>query len=703
MFIEACILSAGLKAGSALYKKIKSEIFQKSLLVPKLELWNEKGLGLGNDNTPELLNNSVPGVRNAKEKNFRYTDETENESECLPAIRVNELSNTEIDGHLTVTSVCSVLTGTGKLLYPPLVPLGLIGLVYPLSGMIRRAYEGLFKEHKVNMEVMNFILLSGLLSTGYYFTACFVFWSYYLSLKLLNRIEDSTRQNLGAVFENQLRSAWIVRNGTEIEVPFDSLQAGDIAAVKAGEIIPADGFITEGIASVDQHILTGESCPSEKGPGEPVFASTLVLTGAVRIRIEKSGKDTVVANIGEILKRTVDFKTTVQSKGEKIADQSVVPTLAAGIAALPLTGPVGALAVLNSYIGSDVRILVPLSTLNFLKIASRDGILIKDGRVLELLTQTDTVVFDKTGTLTLEQPYVREIHICGGYKEAEVLRYAAAAENRQTHPIARAILEKASADEIHPEDIADAKYEIGYGIRVKFADKIIRVGSARFMESEGIEIPGAINDLMQRCHESGHSLVMVARGEHLAGAIELETGARPEVRDIIRQLKNRGKSLYILTGDSETPARILAEDLGIENCFAEIFPEQKAEIIEQLQKEGRSVCFVGDGINDSVAMKKAHVSVSLSGASTVATDTANIILMDGTLNQLDKLFGLAQEFDKNVTASLLMTVAPGLVNIGSVFVLHTGIYFSVVLLYLLALPAGVANSFLPLISEHKPT
>jgi Cu2+-exporting ATPase len=567
--------------------------------------------------------------------------------------------------------------------------------------MIRRAYEGLFKEHKVNMEAMNFILLSGLVSTGYYFTSCFVFWSYYLSLKLLNRIEDSTRQNLGAVFEKQPRSAWIVRNGTEIEVPFDSLQAGDIAAVKAGEIIPADGFITEGIASVDQHILTGESCPLEKGPGDPVFASTLLLTGSIRIRIEKSGKDTVVAKIGEILKRTVDFKTTVQSKGEKIADQSVVPTLAAGIVALPLTGPVGALAVLNSYIGSDVRILVPLSTLNFLKIASRDGILIKDGRVLELLVKTDTVVFDKTGTLTLEQPHVREIHVCDGYSDAEVLRYAATAENRQSHPIARAILEKASAYEIHPENIADAKYEIGYGIRVRISDALIRVGSARFMESEGIEIPGAIKDLMHCCHENGHSLVMVAREEHLAGAIELEAAVRPEVREIIRQLKNRGKSLYILTGDSEKPARILADDLGIENCFAEVFPEQKAEIIEQLQKEGRSVCFVGDGINDSVAMKKAHVSVSLRGASAVATDTASIILMDGTLNQLDRLFGLAQNFNSNVNTSLLMTIVPGLINVGSVFILHTGIYFSVFLLYLLALPAGMANSFLPLIKNSK--
>jgi len=599
MFLEVCLLSCGLHAGSELYKKIRNTKIRSRINKIKNSL------------TAEIRGTTNEIAQPSLERDSRCADETESESEYLPATRVNQLNNAQIDKHLAVTSVSTALTAAGKIFYPPLVPLGLLGLVYPLSGMIKGAYEGLFKEHKVNLEVMNCILLSGMMLTGYYFTGCLVFWLYYGSLKLLNKIEDNTRQNLGDIFENQPRSAWIVRSGTEVEVPFDSLLAGDIAAVKAGEIIPADGLITEGNASIDQHILTGESRPLEKGPGEPVFASTLVLAGRIRVRVEKSGKDTVVANIADLLNRTVDFKTTVQSKGERIADQSVLPTLAASAVALPLTGPAGALAVLNSYIGADVCILAPLSTLNFLKTASRDGILIKDGRALELLVGTDTVVFDKTGTLTLEQPHVRKIHACDGYRETGVLKYAAMAENRQTHPIARAILEKAGECEIHPGDADDARYEVGYGIRVRLADKIIRVGSARFMETEGIEIPGKINDLMHRCHDNGHSLVMVSEGKHLAGAVELHTAVRPEVRDIISRLRKRGKSMYIITGDHEKPARILAENLGIENYFAETLPEQKAQIVEMLQKQGRSVCFIGDGINDSVAMKKAHVSVSL--------------------------------------------------------------------------------------------
>ncbi|MDM8526211.1 heavy metal translocating P-type ATPase [Desulfococcaceae bacterium HSG8] len=684
MFIEVCLISCVMLAASEGYKKIRNA-----------KIINRIKSSLGTE-IRDTTNKIASSARSSLKRDSRY-DETKSESEY----RTNELSNTQIDKCLALTSVSTALTAAGKIFYPPLVPIGLLALIYPFSNIIKRAYEGLFKKHKITVEFIDSILLPGMILTGYYFISCFVFWLYYLSMKLLNKIEDNTRQNFFGIFENQPCSVWIVINGVEVEVPFDSLHAGDIAVVGAGEIIPADGIITEGIASVDQHILTGESQPLEKGPDEPIFASTLVLAGKIRIRVEKSGQDTLVGNIANILKCTVDFKSTIQSKGEIIAERAALPTLAAGVVALPLIGPVGALAVLNCYIGDYIRILAPLSTLSFLKTASMKGILIKDGRSLELLGRTDTVVFDKTGTLTLEQLYVRKVHTYDGYNETRVLKYAVMAEKGQSHPIARAILEKADECEI-AGDVDDARYEIGYGISVRFADKVIRVGSARFMEMEGIQIPGKINDLMHCCHDNGHSLVMVSEDKHLAGAIELHSVVRPEARDIIARLRKRGKSLYMITGDHQKSARILAEDLGIKNYFAETFPEQKAQIIADIQRQGRSVCFIGDGINDSIAMKKAHVSVSLSGASTVATDTANIILMDGTLNHLDSLFGLARDFDRNVSRSLAITVAPGLINTGCVFLLHTGIYFSVTMEFL-SLPAGIANSFLPLTQSAKET
>ncbi|MBF0376202.1 MAG: heavy metal translocating P-type ATPase [Desulfamplus sp.] len=682
MFIEAVLLSSLLFGGSKLYEKIIKPDKKKNKINK-----SEKSL-------------SFYTVKEKEITDLKSSVEIADRSEISELTRQNQFDNTTINKYLTVISVSTLMTVAGRIFYAPLIPLGVLGLLYPYTGIVRRAYNGLVNEKKIKMPVMGAILLPGMILTRYYFTTCFSLMLYYTSLKLLNKIEDNSRQNVVNFFENQPGFVWIVKDGIEIEIPFESLRTGDIASVKAGESIPADGIITEGTASVDQHILTGESMPLEKGAGDPVFASTVVLSGRLLFRVEKSGKETVVANIADILNRTVDYKTGIQSKGEKITDQSIVPTMALSVAALPVAGPAGMLAVLNSYIGADVSILVPLSTLNFLKAASNNSILIKDGRSLELLSKIDTVVFDKTGTLTIEQLVVLRIHTCDGLDETKILLFAAMAEQRQTHPIAKAILKKARECGINPGNVGEAFYEIGYGIRVRISDTVIRVGSVRFMEMEGIEIPDKINDIISGTLDSGNSLVMVAKENRLVGAIELHPTVRPEVRSIINSLKKRNKSLYIISGDNTNHVKIMAEELGIDNYFSEIFPEQKAQIIEQLQKEGRSVCFIGDGINDSIAMKKAHVSVSLSGASTVATDTANIILMDGTLCNLDKIFEIAKDFDKNINTALAISIVPGIMNIASVFFLNTGIYFALGLYYIF-LPLGVGNSFVPMIKYKK--
>lgn len=628
-------------------------------------------------------------------------DRNQEQPKHLPAINENKPNNVQVNKYLAVTSISLLLTSIGALFYPPLIVFGVLGLAYPLTGIVKRACIGLVYEKKVKMEVMGSILFPGMVLSGFYCTACFAFWMYYLSQKLLIKIEDDTRQNLIGIFGDQPRFVWIVRDGVEVEMPFDSLRIGDVVAVQSGGTIPADGTITEGSASIDQHVLTGEAQPLEKEPGDLVFALTTVLAGNIRIRVEKSGKDTVVSNIVDMLNKTIDFKSTMQSKGEMISDFSVIPTLALSAAAYPVSGHVGSFAALNSYVGGDVRLFIPMSTLNFLRLSSRNGILIKDGRALEMLTKADTVVFDKTGTLTLDQPYVSSIYPCNGFNETDVLYYAASAENRQTHPIAKAIIEKTRECGISlSTDMDDTSYEMGRGIRVTMSGSVIRVGSQRFMEIEGIKIPKAIQGIIYNSHNSGHSLVLASKDDLVLGTIELQATIRPEIKDIIGQLRNRGKSMYIITGDHEKPSRMLANELGIENCFSEVFPEQKAMIVERLQNEGRTLCYIGDGINDSIAMKKAHVSISLRGASSVATDTANIIFMNGTLDNLDKLFELAAEFKINTGNALMLAIVPGIINLACVFLLHTGIYFAIGLYYI-TLPIGLANSFLPIFEDYK--
>ena len=386
--------------------------------------------------------------------------------------------------------------------------------------------------------------------------------------------------------------------------------------------------------------------------------------------------------------------------GIVIADKFALPTLLVAGTALLLNGPLSAAVVLCACFALYMRMLAPMGMLNFLNIASRHGILIKDGRALDLLNKVDTVIFDKTGTLTEETPHIGLIYALEGYKENDILMYAAAAEYKQTHPIAKAVLREAKTRGIRAPLIRDAEYKVGYGITVMTEGRIVRVGSARFINAEGIAIPPDIEKINAEGYRQGHSLLMIAVNDKLAGAVELHAILRPEASAVIRELKLYGKSMYVISGDHEIPTRTLTRKLGIDHYFAETLPENKADLIGKLQEEGKFVCYVGDGINDSIALKKANVSVSLRGASTIATDTAQIILMDGSLNQIVRLFDLSQDFDATMEAALVTTMIPGSIIIPGAFFLNFQIIHAV-LLNQASLALGTGIMMRPLLKWKK--
>jgi len=606
----------------------------------------------------------------------------------------------EVNRYLALSSVSLALASAGTLFYPPLTFLSVLGIAYGSLPILRDAYDSLVQEKKFGIAGLASMAAITLLLTGYYFAASLGYTLYFLSEKLLIRTQDHSKKGMISIFFEQPRFVWVKKDGVELQLPFEELKVDDIVVVNAGELIPIDGTITAGNASIDQRMLTGESQPAEKGVGEAVFASTIVLSGQIYIQVEKAGASTVAAQIGHILNNTLDFKSSVELKGQEIADKSALPTVALAILALPIAGKVAALAVLNACAGETIRLVAPIGLLNFLQMASDQGILIKDGRALELLNDVDTIVFDKTGTLTEEVPHVGAIYTCLGINENELLTLAAAAEYKQTHPIARAIQQEALERALELPKIEDATYEIGYGLKVTIEEKVVLVGSKRFMEMSQITIPSEINAIQQECNEHGYSLVYVALDEQLAGAIELHATIRPEAKRIISELRQRGLEIYIISGDHEKPTQKLAQELGIEHYFAETLPENKATLIEELQKAGQAVCFVGDGINDSIALKKANVSVSLRGASTIATDTAQIVLMDGSLKPLVQLFEIATELEQNMKGNLLATIVPSVVTIGGAFFLHFGV-LSAIWLYNVGLLAGVANAMRPMITYKR--
>jgi len=523
-----------------------------------------------------------------------------------------------------------------------------------------------------------------------------------LATKLITRVTKDSRQQLISAFEQQPNFVWSIVKGVEVRIPFNELQRDDIVVVCAGEMIPADGTVIEGMASVDQHILTGEARPVEKESGEEVFASTVVLSGKILVKVEKTGQDSTVAKITHILNTTVDFKSTIQLRADTLSRQLVNPVLIAGCVALPILGFNGALAVVNAHPKNKMMGIAPISILNYFKLASRQGILIKDGRSLELLNKIDTIVFDKTGTLTEEQPHIGDIHCYSDYTENDILVYASAAEYKQKHPLAKAILQEAEKRQLSIPSIKDSEYKLGYGLIVNIAGQTIHVGSERFMEVENILIPSALKEQQKLSQEEGYSLVVVAVDNCIVGAIELLPTVRPEAKAVIHQLKQRPniKTTYIISGDNEIPTKKLAEELGIDHYFAETLPEDKANLIEQLQQEGRFICYIGDGINDSIAMKKSHVSVSLRGASTIATDTAQIVLMDNGINHLDLLFELAFDFNTNMNRTFALVIIPAIIAVSGAFLFGFGIA-STVALNMTSIVLALGNAMTPLLKQPE--
>ena len=613
------------------------------------------------------------------------------------------LSGTEIpkkldklDLHLPICSISLPLAAVAQFAVPALLPLSAVIFAWTSIPTFKEARDTLIKEKRLGVDVLDAIVVVGCLGTMSIFPGAVLCWCLALGRVLVKHTEDRSRKMLLTAFGKQPRFVWMIRDGVEIQVPMSELEQGDVIVVNTGDVVPVDGVISQGMAMIDQHALTGESTPAEKGVGDRVFASTIMVGGRMLVAVEKSGSDTASAKIGKILADTAGYKLSRQHAGERLADKAVIPMLAISTVGLATMGTGGAVAILNSDFGTGIRMAAPLAMLSSLALCASKGILVKDGRALELMNEIDTVLFDKTGTLTRERPEVGKIHACRPWHEDRVLEFAATAEQKFHHPIAMAILHEAQQRNIALSSVADTQFKVGYGIAVQVGDHLIRVGSKRYLEMEGIEIPPDIAFATDEAHTLGNTMVMVAVDNRLGGAIELQAAIRPEVHDIVAGLRKRGiKHLAIISGDHEGPTKRLALQLGMDRYFAQVLPADKADYVEKLQKEGRKVCFVGDGINDSIALKKANVSISLRGASTIATDTAHIVFLDEGLSKLCELRDIAKDLERNVNRSWGMIVAPNVACIAGVFTMGFGIMASVVLNNVTAL-AALANGMLPL-------
>ncbi len=487
---------------------------------------------------------------------------------------------------LALSLLNAVSAAVGFVLFYPLLLLTTPVVVYLWRDAFRGTYQALYKEHRVTVDVLYALTMILMIANDYLLLMALVAALYAFSRVLLIKTQDHARASLSSMFGLEQRHVWLVKDNVEIAIPLEQLEVGDIVAAHAGDVIPVDGYITEGTAAVDQHMLTGEAQPVEKTVGDYVFATTVLLTGKIYIRVDRTGRDTTSGQIVDILRHTVDYRTALVSRGQVLNDRLALPVLLLGGLALLTVGPASAMAVFNANMFLSIQIVGPLCMLNFLNRAARNNLLVKDGRALEQLSRVDTVVFDKTGTLTREQPYVGKVHTFAEYDEDDILTYAAAAEYRQTHPIAKAILEKARAQQLTLPEMDQAEYKVGYGISVVIDYATVHVGSMRFMDMEDISLPSDLQRAVGHAQNEGNSVVLVAINRRLVGAIELHATIRSEAKGVIAELRRRGITTFcIISGDHETPTKRLAQALGMDSYFAETLPQDKAVIIEQLQAQ----------------------------------------------------------------------------------------------------------------------
>lgn len=437
--------------------------------------------------------------------------------------------------------------------------------------------------------------------------------------------------------------------------------------------IPVDGHILRGTGLIDQCKLTGESVPVTRSEGDEVFASTLLVNGSLCILAERLGNNTRAGVIVSLMKSAPVHDTRIENYAAVIANQAVLPTLFIGTGVGLLSGDLNrAIALLTLDLGTGIRVSVPTTVLSALTYAARNGVFIRSGRALEILSRVDTVVFDKTGTLTQGHAKVTGIKLTkSGVSEREVLTLAATAEQGLTHPVAEAIVRHAKDEGIQFYECEAWDYKVGLGVYATINGQQIVVGSHRLMAHENISLD-YLNQQYPSIKSGSNSLVYIAANGELLGVLLYSDPPRPESKGVIQELRKERITPYMLSGDVTRVAQAIAGELGIEpnKIYAEAFPERKVEVVRELHDSGKTVAFCGDGINDSAALAYADVSISFAGATDIARETADVVLMEDDLQGLTHAIKIAKQAMDIIWQNTAIVALP---NVGA---LLSGIFFA---------------------------
>lgn len=507
----------------------------------------------------------------------------------------------------------------------------------------------------------------------------------------------SKKKSTGAIqalLQLRPKTATLFKNGKEMEISVDEVVVGDVLVVKAGEHIAVDGIVVEGESNVDESMLSGESMPVKKGVQDEVHQGTINLDGRLLMRCSVDNEDTTLSKIIRMVEDAQSKKAPIARIADRIS-MYFVP-IVMGIAFVS--------ALIWYFIQKDVSfsltifvsvlviacpcalgLATPTAIMVGTGKAAQLGIFIKSGEALEVASHIDCVVFDKTGTITIGKPLVTDVF---AQDKQQVLSYAAALEQGSVHPLATAILQKAEEEHILAPSLSNIQTVNGKGVYAHLSEKKLMAGNRRMMEEEGLDVSMYL-EVEKACQEAGKSVVWVSYDQQVIGMLAIADKIKDHVRDVVESLTKSGKEVYMISGDHTRTATAIAKQAGITNVIAEVLPQDKAEEVKRLQKLGKKVAMVGDGINDAIALTQSEVGIAIGSGSDVAIESADIVLMKEDIRDVETALRLSHSVLRNIKQNLFWAFFYNTIGIP----VAAGILYPIFHILLSPVFAGAAMAF----------
>ena len=560
---------------------------------------------------------------------------------CIPVIYINRAYYTK--------GFSTLLHGAPNM--DTLIAVGsAASLVYGVFAIYRMGY---------GLGVQDMDLVNRYLHDLYFESAVMILALINIGKYLEARSKGKTSEAINKLMDMAPKTAFAERNGTVVEIPAEEIQIGDILQVKPGSSVPADGVVLEGVTSIDEAAITGESIPVQKVPGDSVIAATMNKAGFFRMKASKVGDDTTFSQIIRLVEDASTSKAPIAKIADKIAGVFVpiVMTIALITAAVWLLAGAEfefalscAISVLVISCPCALGLATPVAIMVGTGKGAENGILIKSGEALEVTHNIQSVVLDKTGTITQGKPAVTDIH---GVKtdSKELLKIAAAMEKKSEHPLAEAVLAKAEEEKISLPEASEFSAVAGMGIEAVIEGKKYYAGNLRLMKEKGIDCTG-IKDYLETLTGEGKTPLLFADEKELLGVVGAADIVKSTSAQAIRELKKMGIQVIMLTGDNERTAKAIQRQLDIDTVIAEVLPQDKEREVAKLQENGQKVAMVGDGINDAPALARADVGIAIGACTDVAIESADIVLMKNDLLDVVTAISLSKAVIRNIKENL---------------------------------------------------